>query len=891
MFERMDMMQALVDSVPSGEKLKVEQVIEQKILTDQAMLGAFKEDAEFFEKLDPVQQFLYIQRFIAISEIVDDTAATSRLATQGVKPGEVAGFDPRTGQIAYSGYSRKQIEEAKRDIVKETLGIEDLLSSLGEPEVTPQGGGTKQDPFENILNSLQRLRNWTIDAKGGMDELLRVLGDGQKMTVFRGTEQLGMLAEFGKDFSGYLSGLDEDTRKLFVQFTKAGPVLTETGRAMQKAFLETGIGEFQLNIVQSMEALKNKRETIEILTDRGLDYADAMRIATDETMALAIASGKIDSIELAKIVKEVQALRAQEAVDSVLDQISEEIDDFIKDMSAKESIKLNYNPLEQSAILNDSTLMAMAKLGQYGAEEFATRLAQVMGTIEFKQSIFEEGFSKAMESFTALEEQITLDFELGLNLSGANADLVNLTNLRSALADAENEVAKINFELDDLDAELENISEQEESINEKYDERLEALDKISSLNDAIARQQKSQLTIADALSRGDIAAAARAADEARAAQAKEAIENNKKLIEQQREQELGALTSAQGSTREQLETRIKDLKSQIFAIEEATIEPLSEQIRLAEYAIQVAVSELTVLDRTRAQWEQIKNTIDVARVSSEQYAQAMQAALDIVDEIISYWNGIESKTVYLNIVERKTTEGETITPTSVEEPPAPPRINSSYTVVAEAQAEGNERAAVIDRDVAAAAAKEAVHGAGVSAGDTTIKASSTLDFAEQVKAKVLENRAKVLDRENPPSPAEKKRLMQENIQLMQTSGLRFNVGGMVPKRYAMGGKVGYYPMGGMIPYKANGGLFKSINTDTVPAMLTPGEFVVRRFAVEKFGAENLKAINNGTYNGESVYNYSVNVNVRSDANPDDIARTVMTQIKQIDAQRVRGNRF
>jgi hypothetical protein len=53
----------------------------------------------------------------------------------------------------------------------------------------------------------------------------------------------------------------------------------------------------------------------------------------------------------------------------------------------------------------------------------------------------------------------------------------------------------------------------------------------------------------------------------------------------------------------------------------------------------------------------------------------------------------------------------------------------------------------------------------------------------------------------------------------------------------------------------------------------------------------MKAVNSGTYSGESVYNYSVNVNVKSDANPDQIARSVMTQIKQIDSQRIRSNRF
>jgi hypothetical protein len=84
--------------------------------------------------------------------------------------------------------------------------------------------------------------------------------------------------------------------------------------------------------------------------------------------------------------------------------------------------------------------------------------------------------------------------------------------------------------------------------------------------------------------------------------------------------------------------------------------------------------------------------------------------------------------------------------------------------------------------------------------------------------------------------------------------------------------------------------FVASGTDTVPAMLTPGEFVVSQPAVKNFGVDNLRSINSGTYGGDSVYNYSVNVNVsNTGANANDIARTVMTQIKQIDAQRLRSN--
>ena len=126
-----------------------------------------------------------------------------------------------------------------------------------------------------------------------------------------------------------------------------------------------------------------------------------------------------------------------------------------------------------------------------------------------------------------------------------------------------------------------------------------------------------------------------------------------------------------------------------------------------------------------------------------------------------------------------------------------------------------------------------------------------------------------------------------------------------------GGSVKYMPMGGLVPYMnmggsvrmprrepppaqrlSNGGsIFQPKGTDTVPAMLTPGEFVIRKYAVEKYGVDKMKAINSGTHSSDSVYNYEVNVNVKTDANADQIARSVIGQIKQIDSQRIRGNKF
>jgi TP901 family phage tail tape measure protein len=66
------------------------------------------------------------------------------------------------------------------------------------------------------------------------------------------------------------------------------------------------------------------------------------------------------------------------------------------------------------------------------------------------------------------------------------------------------------------------------------------------------------------------------------------------------------------------------------------------------------------------------------------------------------------------------------------------------------------------------------------------------------------------------------------------------LGGLGSARgFNKGGKVRHFASGGMVP--------GSGNRDTVPAMLTPGEFVIRKSSVNKLGANNLAAMNKNRY--------------------------------------------
>jgi TP901 family phage tail tape measure protein len=59
------------------------------------------------------------------------------------------------------------------------------------------------------------------------------------------------------------------------------------------------------------------------------------------------------------------------------------------------------------------------------------------------------------------------------------------------------------------------------------------------------------------------------------------------------------------------------------------------------------------------------------------------------------------------------------------------------------------------------------------------------------------------------------------------------------RTYNKGGKVHHFARGGMVPGTGN--------SDTVPAMLQPGEFVIKKSSVNKLGASNLAAMNENKY--------------------------------------------
>ena len=122
--------------------------------------------------------------------------------------------------------------------------------------------------------------------------------------------------------------------------------------------------------------------------------------------------------------------------------------------------------------------------------------------------------------------------------------------------------------------------------------------------------------------------------------------------------------------------------------------------------------------------------------------------------------------------------------------------------------------------------------------------------------------------------------------------------------------------GGMIKGYTAGGVAGDGSRDSIPAMLTPGEYVIRKAMVDKYGTPMFEKINQGSFSmpsfntGEQnptnvsgnsggntnvvapMYNnYSVNVSVsNSGASADEIANKTLMKIKQLQSTQIRSGR-
>jgi TP901 family phage tail tape measure protein len=753
-----------------------------------------------------------------------------------------------------------------------------------------RGGGGKSGPeasgLDKILEDMARVVSvQTTMTKGfaaSRTALDRMFGGSNSSGLFGGLEQQMRALGGGEDLIKLIAGMPPEEfnkrKKELFTFDGAGNIssfrdsLVSIGEALRKIAL----GEFQSKQQATVKSFNDQMVAVNRLVGAGASYADAYEIAGDAALAAAIAN-ETNSAAIRQLVRDTKAAEKATKDFAAAQSVAASNNSFVDQQKLLTKLQQNSLGLSNAqiqAVLDDTDLQRLfmdpsidAKTLQDALNSVASRAALELEikklTVDGLESIFDEGFSKAMEAFDAQEKKIELEFD------------VKTKPFEDAIRDAEEQISDITNGvggIDDLEADLERISEQEEEINKKYDERAKALSLVKDLNAQMSQQQKTQLTLADALSQGDIAGAARAAQEMRAQQQAKSLELQEKALDKARELELGAIVGNMGQTREQIEQRIKELKAQIREIEEATLEPARRRVELLDREEQKLLASVTVLGRTKLEWETIKNKIDIAKTGSDKYTEAIGAALGVVTDIVEYWDELDGKEV--NTVHVVTTTYKTVgTPPSPTVPSAPSgggsgsdsgivgktaaELAEEQRASASAQARARVQRGLNDRAIRGIISARLASKAGATTGGESARSSRIATYLSRI------------------TKAQADQILLNNAK--GGGALYYNSGGLVSSR------VGSPRLGiGKIP---------SMGTDSVSTMLTPGEFVVSKYGVQKTGIKNMEAINNGTYGGESVYNYGININVRSESDPNQIARTVMGTIKSVDAQRIRGNRL
>jgi TP901 family phage tail tape measure protein len=803
-----------------------------------------------------------------------------------------------------------------------------------------------------------------------------------------------------KDFMEIIRGLDAEQFKLWSEILfeigSNGRItkLKDDFVTINEGFRKATIAGYIQDIRDASKEIENQVAAHKLLTKEGYNSLEIQKILQDATLTAKIAAQgglkatKEEQIELNKEIKKTIDLNYQLSTIKLNDNIAEtnmQIEAFKKltDAGVKQEVILE--------ILKDkSNVWAIATAGatinikdKFGDLIAKTKNYSDMLEVIRKQSLtFEQTTQEAIDAnVNSLDLQArTLQNQFDISNIGLKAkiktaeldvksindsiekeqdkiDAINLVlkydpaigqnfldDLQERISDAQRSM-DINFDrpiqvLSDRSAVLSNdltlIDKSAEAINEKYDAQEKALQTISELNQDIAAQEKSRISLADALSQGDISAAAQMASEMRRTAAEAANRRSGDFISAARKSEIDNLRSESGMTKTEIQAEQFRIEQQIFALEQqrkiaqAEILKLEDQvynitelreaklldIRDIETVIdgykanqlataqskldklqgeldknqEILDAKLLAIETEKLGWESVQIKLDEYRAKLIEINNGpLKTMKEVVDSILSALASISSAKYVASSAFVPTVPTAQITPTGEA------TAEAADAAAAEADALAEANAAADAATAAALAAADAVAGL-VAEADAITAATKDISRVAIVKATNRDslNKAVALA-EGVLSPEaiaiNMARALTNSKSMTESLG---GIGGALSTARYTGQAMKYAAMG-----KSSGGMIKpkyfavggsARGTDIVPAMLTPGEFVMSKYAVDSYGVDKMKAINSGSYEGEKVYNYNLNVNVKSDANPEDIARVVMTQIRQVDSQRIRTQR-
>ena len=723
----------------------------------------------------------------------------------------------------------------------------------------------------------------------------------------------GKLLALGFDELDIQTMLADENYKTLIATGKVTKAELETNAALTKqARIRNQINGAvagQKDLQKTTDNQKRIPEVVAMMQQGGMS-AEAIRAAISDPAILDTLINGMDNFgtlakyaqdEFNDLLSQINEIPERKIIELVFTQTREE--KIINAANAAAEMFDAYKMIDENTLTNKEgntfaglqvqmeDLNNQAKIAQNAINLTQSKIDDMQKAVDADQRKIEEDFTRPIEKKQREIEKLTRSAEL------------NFTRPIQALQERSSILSH------DLDV----MNKAAEAINEKYDKQQEALTKVAEINQQIINQQQQQLGLADALSQGDISAAAKAVQDIRATNASNYATNAQDALQKARENEVGGLRGGvSGLSQKQIEAEQYDISQKVYDLElkkaavdkeilaiQDSIYTLEQSRQVALDAIQVKTdaiakitfgtlldqqnklkaindqilplqsqsdllaAQITANDRnriiqgqTREEWDLTLKAAQAAeKLAKGDLALALAGINSVSGTVKGAWDSIKSSydaikdksiTITQHIV---TTYGTALGLTDPNAGKTDP--NAGKTDPNAGKTDPNAGKTDPQADAAAKVSPSAL-AAGESGAIGAASIAAQLTAAAKTAASVSNNTA------------------QGTLNKLKKMGF-MSSGGMVPKYFASGGM--------------------SRGTDTIPAMLTPGEFVMSRYAVDTHGTDKMKAINSGASLGDSVYNYNLSVNVKSDANPNEIAKTVMAQIKQIDSQRMRGTRI
>jgi hypothetical protein len=743
--------------------------------------------------------------------------------------------------------------------------------------LTSTGKKLMKTYIEAIVGEAQVVNLETVEQVANQEKAFRMLvASGASAT--EALEHVQDAATAAAIASGALGKVGSPERKKYIADLKKATDETERFALRQKMI--TANEEFKL--LEQMPKLASSMKLAGFSADQMSEVLNDPALA--KSLIEDLKDGKVDSKEIADYLNSIEARKMIDIqVNYNSGKFSESAQpgmDLVDEMFSvqEEMLRTGADPRTTGMVDTFNANTKAIAAAEMKAKGFRRSIELINREIRDIEQGIEKNYTRPIE---VLQEEIS-DSERELEMNPIFGDR------------AMEQINKENAKMSNDSAIMAN---QAEKINEEYDKQAEALAKVAAINEDILNQQKSQLDIAGALTSGDIAAAAKAAQQARAEAAQKFGTATSDALQQSRENEIKNLRGAEtGKTQEEIDQKqfenaqalyrmendparvailesIRKKQDEIYRLEELReaellkiqkkeddileiqkkqLEPLEDKIadltstnELIQAEIDLLVEGITVLDKNRLEWDRVKATINANTLAGKEFDGVLGALLASTAQIDAKWADILAKLAQYNSTPQGVTNAQAQFESGYVSPQDTPESIAAF----------EEFIDIVEELDAAQAAVDAGTGGGYGADAAYDRLQARLAAAQAAYDATLPT------------------VVDPNM-----SG---GSSGMDHQYAAKGGliKPKYFGVGGF----ARG-------TDTVPAMLTPGEFVMSKYAVGAHGIDTMKSINNGQSVGGAVYNntYTLTVNAKTDASPNDIAQAVMSTIKRVDDRRIRG---